>query len=1252
TVNPLNTITLTSAPGTDNQTVCIGTPITNITYSTTGATGATVTGLPTGVTGIWAAGVVTISGSPTVSGTFNYTVELTGGCGYVPANGTITVTPNNTITLTSASGTDNQTVCINTAITNITYSTTGATGATVSGLPAGVTGSWVSDVVTISGSPTIAGTFNYTVTLTGGCGTATKTGVIKVNPLNTITLTSAPGTDNQTVCIGTPITSITYSTTGATGATFDDLPAGVTGVWAAGVVTISGSPTASGMFNYTVTLTGGCGYVSKNGTITVTPNNTITLTSASGTDNQTVCINTAITNITYTTTGATGASFSNLPAGVTGSWASDVVTISGSPTIAGTFNYTVTLTGGCGNITATGVIKVDPLNIITLTSAPGTDNQTVCIGTPITNITYSTTGATGATFGNLPAGVTGSWASDVVVISGSPTIAGTFNYTVTLTGGCGTVTATGAITVNPLNTITLTSAPGTDNQTVCIGTPITNITYSTTGATGATFGNLPAGVTGSWASDVVTISGTPTIAGTFNYTVTLTGGCGTAEATGTISVTPDNTITLTSVAGTDNQTVCISTPITNITYSTTGATGATVTGLPTGVTGSWASDVVTISGIPTESGMFDYKVELEGGCGLISSTGSITVNALPVLVVTDPSPVCSPATVDITDPAVIAGSDPGLSISYWTDLAATIPYLTPITATNGTYYIKGTDDITGCYDIKPVNVVVNTSPSGTASATDVTCQGGSDGAVDLTVNTGTPPFSFLWSNGETSEDLSGVSAGTYSVIITDANDCTGLVSATVADGIGSPLNVTVSVVNVLCYGDLTGALDITVTGGTAPYSFLWSNGEISEDISGVPAGEYTVTVTDASGCIAVATETVSQPDAPINIDMVVSNVRCFGEANGSIDITVTNGTPPYTFLWNNGEVIEDITGLSEGTYTVTVTDVNGCTAIATETVNEPAESLSADAVVTNVLCYGESTGAIDITVSGGTSPYSFLWSNGAITEDLNNVPVGNYTVTITDANGCTYISGGDITGPESGMTVSVYVTNVLCNGANTGAIDLTVSGGILPYTFLWSNGETTEDISSVSAGQYSVTITDLTGCRIIQNAQITEPEKLSIVPTVIDASCPDTGDGSITLTITGGVPPYTVLWSDGITGTTRTTGYGIYTVIVTDINACAAELDIEVNFTGTNCLEIPEVITPNGDGKNDTWIIRNIEMYPNAEVLVYNRWGKLIFKTKNPAANPWDGRYKGKLVPVDSYHYILYLNDGSKPRKGVITVIR
>ncbi len=185
------------------------------------------------------------------------------------------------------------------------------------------------------------------------------------------------------------------------------------------------------------------------------------------------------------------------------------------------------------------------------------------------------------------------------------------------------------INVNPNNTISRTSAVGTDNQTVCVNTPITNITYATTGATGATITGLPAGVTGNWAANVVTISGTPSVtAGSpYNYTITLTGGCGAGTATGTIRVTPNNTISRTSAVGTDNQTVCVNTPITNITYATTGATGATITGLPTGVTGNWAANVVTISGTPsvTAGSPYNYTITLTGGCGTVTATGTISV---------------------------------------------------------------------------------------------------------------------------------------------------------------------------------------------------------------------------------------------------------------------------------------------------------------------------------------------------------------------------------------------------------------------------------------------------------------------------------------------------------------------------------------------------------------------------------------------------------------------------------------------------
>jgi hypothetical protein len=563
TVNPDATITLISAPGTNNQALCINNPITTITYAIGGSgTGAGVIGLPAGVTGNFAAGVFTISGTPTVSGVFNYIVTTTGVCVQASANGIITVNPDATITLTSAPGTNNQSLCINTAITNITYAIGGGgTGAGVAGLPAGVTGNFAAGVFTISGTPTVSGVFNYTVTTTGTCVQTSANGTITVNPDATITLTSAPGTNNQSLCINTAITPITYAIGGTgTGGNVVGLPAGVTGAYLAGVFTISGTPTASGVFNYTVTATGTCASATATGTITVNPDASIVLTSAIGTDNQSLCINTPITNITYSVTGGgTGAGVVGLPAGVTGAYLAGVFTISGTPTVSGTFNYTVTTTGTCVQAVANGTITVNPDATIALTS--GNNTQTVCINTPIANITYNVGGGgTGAGVVGLPAGVTGNFAAGVFTISGTPTASGIFNYTVTTTGTCVQATATGTITVNPDATIVLTSAIGTDNQSLCINTALTPITYAVGGTgTGAGVVGLPAGVTGAYLAGVFTISGTPTVSGTFNYTVTTTGICAAAVANGTITVNPDATIALTS--GNNTQTVCINTRI-------------------------------------------------------------------------------------------------------------------------------------------------------------------------------------------------------------------------------------------------------------------------------------------------------------------------------------------------------------------------------------------------------------------------------------------------------------------------------------------------------------------------------------------------------------------------------------------------------------------------------------------------------------------------------------------------------------------
>ncbi len=847
------TVTANNSAGTASSTptVCINTAITNITHTTTGATGiGTATGLPSGVTAAWASNTITISGSPTAVGVFNYSIPLTGGCGAVNAIGTITVTANNTASAAST----NPTVCINTALTNIIHTTTGATGiGTTTGLPSGVTAAWASNTITISGTPTAVGVFNYSIPLTGGCGTVNATGTITVTANKTVSAASS----TPTVCINTALTNITHTTTGATGiGTTTGLPSGVTAAWASNTITISGTPTTAGTFNYSIPLTGGCGTVSATGTITVTANKTVSAASST----PTVCTNTALTNITHTTASATGiGTATGLPAGVTAAWASNTITISGTPTAAGTFSYTIPLTGGCGTVSATGTITVSASPVISSignalnfngtnnyvdagalissvsdftweawikTSANGTiiskspltgiwaqggkslfvrngkigfdigwvaavetpntyndgswhhvaltaqkntsgsndlvkiyvdgvlaatksdwdidtyseaglytkigytnvdfpspsyfsgtidevrvwntvktqagllasmnkelvgnesglveyynfnqgiaggnnigittllknttsghngtlnnfnlfgstsnwvsntnlvtafvpSTQTVCIGTAVTNTTIFTTVATGiGTATGLPPGVTAAWASNIITISGTPTASGIFNYSIPLVGGCGTVSATGTITVTANNTVGNASV----SPTGCINTVLTSISHGTTGATGiGTATGLPTGVTAFWGSDKLVISGTPTVAGTFNYSIPLTGGCGSVSATGTITVTAANTITLSSAVSTDAQTVNQNNAITSITYSTTGATGASITGFPTGVSGNWASNVYTISGTPSVSGTFNYTITLTGGCGTVTKTGSITIIATPVI---------------------------------------------------------------------------------------------------------------------------------------------------------------------------------------------------------------------------------------------------------------------------------------------------------------------------------------------------------------------------------------------------------------------------------------------------------------------------------------------------------------------------------------------------------------------------------------------------------------------------------------------
>lgn len=472
----------------------------------------------------------------------------------------------------------------------------------------------------------------------------------------------------------------------------------------------------------------------------------------------------------------------------------------------------------------------------------------------------------------------------------------------------------------------------------------------------------------------------------------------------------------------------------------------------------------------------------------------------------------------------------------------------------GTYNVVVTD-ANGCVVNGSQTLTQPIQLTTTVAATNVLCNGTASGAVNLTVNGGAPAYTYLWSNGAVTEDLTNISGGTYSVQVRDAKGCiaTNVVTVTEPAAIALTANVTA----ILCNGASTGAIDITVNGGAPTYNFTWSNGATTEDISGLAAGTYTVNMTDANGCTASATFTLTQPSA-LALNATPQNVSCAGGANGGVDITVNGAVFPYSFIWSNGASTEDINGLSGGTYSVTVTDANGCTITQSFNVVEPLP-ITSSVLATNIVCNGTNTGAADLTVSGGTAPYTYFWSNFQTSQDLTGLGAGTYYVVITDANGCTKNDSVVIAQPAA-IILTANITNVLCNGASTGAIDITVNGGTPTFTFTWSNGATTEDLTGLAAGTYTVTATDANGCSVTGSYTLTQPVALVLTSTVTNVNCAGGNSGTIDVTVFGGAFPYTYAWTTGAT-TEDVNGLsgGPYSVTVTDANGCTLTQSFIVN---------------------------------------------------------------------------------------------
>jgi|GEM_PF-3322930 len=475
--------------------------------------------------------------------------------------------------------------------------------------------------------------------------------------------------------------------------------------------------------------------------------------------------------------------------------------------------------------------------------------------------------------------------------------------------------------------------------------------------------------------------------------------------------------------------------------------------------------------------------------------------------------------------------------------------------------------------------VVVTEQSEITSAiqrTDVTCFNGNDGRLDLTVSGGKPPYSFLWSNGAKTQNIKDLTAGLYSVRITDAKECVTENSARVGEP--DKLKARISCGHITCHSDVNGTLDLTVTGGTPPYTYLWSTGDTDEDLSGLPGGIYTVTVTDANDCTVEQSTVITQPD--LLVCNIVQNNPCSsnGGNDGVATVTASGGRTPYSYLWDNGETTATATSLTAGVHIVTVTDALNCQTTCEITITEPDILICSVNLNNHALCKGDSSGSATVNASDGATPYTYLWDNGEITQTAVSLNAGLHSVTVTDAyqvvTSCTTM----ITEPDilEATAIGGAVISCSCYGGSDGSIDLMVSGGAPEYTYLWSNGATTEDLSGLSAGTYSVVVTDSNGCTTEEEVIIGEPGMLSCEITQDSpVSYSGASDGIATVTPIAGTAPYEYLWSPGGATTAQATGLsaGSYTVTVTDYFGC--ETNCEITITEPNVLRC--VVAKNSD---------------------------------------------------------------------------
>lgn len=583
------------------------------------------------------------------------------------------------------------------------------------------------------------------------------------------------------------------------------------------------------------------------------------------------------------------------------------------------------------------------------------------------------------------------------------------------------------------------------------------------------------------------------------------------------------------------------------------------------------------------NGVYNLTIALkDGSCQYNNLTTNVSVNPLPSIQLNSLNHVKCFNDANGTIQVLGIGNAP---FTYsWVKLGNNAVFSTnnTISGLSPGSYIVAVRDLKNCiakdtFEItQPTVLVANSTVTSNFNGQNISCFGASDGSASVTFSGGTSPYTLKWSNGTTTQNITNLGPGTYTATITDLNGCLKSTSVTLTQP--TAINISETSAMVSCYGQSNGSIDLSVNGGTPGYTYSWSNGLVSQDISSLTAGAYDVSVKDLNGCTKSKSITVSQPNLPLSLSETHMDVLCFGKSSGSVNLNVSGGTLPYSYLWSNGSITEDLSNLSSGTYTVSVKDSKNCEEQLTVVISQPNSPLSSTVSISDVLCFGGSSGSVDLEVFGGTSPYTYLWNNGSVSEDLNGLKNGNYSVVIKDKNACETTNSLVVSQPLAPLTYQFLVDNPNCFGSSDGNIDLTVSGGTLPYSYSWSNGQVTQDLAGISFGTYFVSVTDANQCKILADTNLIEPSPLQMTFTKVDVKCFGDATGSIDVSVSGGTKPYSFKWSNG-TSTEDLIGLknGMYQLTITDSLGCqlsnsveiqqpTAPLALSVNHTDALCI--------------------------------------------------------------------------------------